>query len=115
MKKVIWLADSKERIKEFPEEVRRDIGYALNFAQKGEKHPHAKPLKGKNFTSKGVFEIVENASSGTYRVVYAVKVEEFLYVLHAFQKKSKTGIATPKKEIDLIQRLHEAKKFSSHN
>lgn len=105
-KKVIWMVDSKERLMEFPDEVRRNIGFSLGFAENGEKHPTAKPLKG--FGS-GVFEIVEDSKAGTFRAVYAVQIDDHLYVLHAFQKKSKSGIATPKKEINLVkQRLKMA-------
>lgn len=105
-KKIIWMGNSKEKLIEFPEEVRRNIGYALSFAEKGEKHPSAKPLKAFD----GVFEIVENAKSGTYRAVYAAKINDFLYILHVFQKKAKQGISTPKKEIALIrERLIRAK------
>ena len=75
----------------------------------GNKHPDAKPLKG--FKGAGVLEIVEDFDGDTYRAVYTVKFEEIIYVLHAFQKKSKRGIATPKKDIDLIEaRLNRAKK-----
>lgn len=109
-KRIIWIGDCKERLKTFPEEVRRYVGYALSFAESGEKHPAAKPLKG----IKGVFEIVVDSKSGTYRVVYAIKINDELYVLHAFQKKSKTGIAIPKKEIDLIkERLKKAKEYKA--
>lgn len=107
IKKVIWVGDSKKKLRNFPEEIKKGIGYALSFAQKGEMHPSAKPLKG--FGS-GVLEVVENAKSGTYRAVYTVQLGNEIYVLHTFQKKSTTGIATPKKELDLIkQRLILAK------
>ena len=75
------------------------MGYALYEAQKGEMPTSAKPLKG----LAGVIEIRANDRSGTYRIVYAIKLSDKLYVLHAFQKKSKKGIATPKTEIELIQ------------
>lgn len=107
MKEVIWLVDSKEILKTFPREVQWEVGYALDFVQRGGMPTNVKPLKG---LGGGVFEIVENASSGTYRVVYAVQLGEFLYVLHSFQKKSTHGIATPQREIRLIeQRLKLAK------
>lgn len=86
------------------------MGYALHMAQVGEKHPHATVFKGMG--SANVLEIRENDKSGTYRVVYTVEIQEYVFVLHAFQKKSKTGISTPKHEIDLINsRLKEARDF----
>lgn len=111
-KKVIWIGDSKERLKEFPEDVQKGIGYALGFAQRGETHPHAKLLKG---LGSGVFEIIENSNSGTYRAIYVVQLSNELYVLHVFQKKSKKGIETPQKEINLIkERLKRAKELSKY-
>lgn len=84
------------------------MGYALFFAQNGKMHEHAKVLSGMG--SAGVQEVRENDKSGTYRVIYTVETAEFIFVLHAFQKKSKSGIATPKQEIDLLKsRLKEAK------
>lgn len=85
----------------FPEEVRADIGYALDLAQQGEEPISAKALKG--FAGRGVLEIVENHDGDTYRAVYTVRFAECVYVLHCFQKKSKRGIATPQREIDLIK------------
>jgi phage-related protein len=78
------------------------MGFALWQAQNGDKHVNAKPLKG--FGGAGVLEIVENAEGGTFRAVYTVKFTAAVYVLHAFQKKSKRGRKTPKHEVDLIQR-----------
>lgn len=87
--------------------VRKSIGFALYQAQLGSKHIQAKPLKG--FSGAGVLEVIEDHDSGTYRAVYTVKFADMIYVLHAFQKKSKKGIGTPKFEIDLIkQRLKAA-------
>jgi len=77
------------------------MGYALYQAQVGRKAPSAKPLAG--FGGAGVLEIVEDHQTDTYRAVYTVKFSELVYVLHAFQKKSKKGIATPKPDIDLIK------------
>lgn len=93
LKRVEWVGSSLEDLKEFPEDVRQVIGYALYLAQCGEKHPSAKPLKG--FKGAGVLEVVEDFDGDTYRSVYAVKLAGVVYVLHAFQKKSKRGIATP--------------------
>jgi phage-related protein len=84
------------------------MGYALYRSQCGEKHPDAKPLKG--FKGAGVLEVVEDFDGDTYRAVYTVKFEGVVYVIHAFQKKSKQGIATPKQDIELIEaRLKRAK------
>jgi len=84
-----------------PTDVRRLFGFALSLAQAGEQHDAAKVLKG--FGSAGVLEVVENDAGGTYRAVYTVKFEEAVFVLHCFQKKSKRGIATPKKDMDIIR------------
>lgn len=86
------------------------MGHALYLVQTGQTPPHAKPLRG---IGSGVFEIVDDYDTNTYRAVYAVKVGESLYVLHAFQKKSKRGIKTPQKEIELIkQRLRRAQEMA---
>ena len=89
-------------MKEFPDEVQDAMGYALDLAQQGKKHLAAKPLTG--FGGAGVLEIVDDYDGDTYRVVYTVKFAGAIYVLHAFQKKSKKGIATPKQEIELIKK-----------
>ena len=101
-KPVVWLGNTLDELRKFPEEVRDEMGYALYLAQIGDKHPTAKPLKG--FGSAGILEIVDNYDGDTYRTVYTVKLAGVVYVLHAFQKKSKKGIATPKKDIDLIKK-----------
>jgi phage-related protein len=89
-------------LRDSPEEVKDGIGYALELVQKGEKPANAKPLRG--FDGASVLEIVEDFDGNTWRAVYTVAVADAVYVLHVFQKKSKKGIATPKKEIDLIKR-----------
>jgi len=88
-------------LRKFPEEVRDEIGFALYQAQLGGKHLSAKPLKG--FGGAGVLEIVENHDGNTYRTVYTVKLSSALYVLHAFEKKSKKGIKTPPEEIEKVR------------
>jgi phage-related protein len=109
---VAWLGDSKKVLKEFPQQVRSDIGAALFAAQCGEMAEHVKPFKG---IGSGVFEIVDRYDKGTYRLVYAVQIGEKIYVLHVFQKKSRIGIATPKQDIDLIkQRYKEALEDAKH-
>ncbi|TXL78199.1 type II toxin-antitoxin system RelE/ParE family toxin [Vineibacter terrae] len=107
-KPVRWVGSSKEDLSGFPEEVRRRVGGALWEAQIGGKAPYAKPFKG--FGDAGVLEIVDDFDGDTFRAVYTVRFAGAVYVLHAFQKKSKRGAATPKAELDLIeQRLRRAK------
>jgi phage-related protein len=106
-KPLIWIGSSKKDLMELPASVYGFFGYALHFAQLGKRHDAAKVLKG--FGGAGVLEIVEDDARGTYRAVYTVRFGQAVFVLHCFQKKSKSGIATPKKEIELIhQRLKEA-------
>ena len=105
-KPLVWIADSLEAVRGFPEEVKDEVGAALFHAQLGGKHIKAKLLR---HIGPGVLEVVSDHRGDTYRVVYTVKLEGRVYVLHAFQKKSKSGIATPKAEIDLVkQRLRRA-------
>ena len=107
MKPVHWIGSSREDLRDFPTEVRRDIGFALGTAQNGEKHPSAKPLQG--FGGASVLEVAEHHDGDTYRAVYTVRFAEAIYMLHAFKKKSKSSIKTPKKELNLIEaRLKKA-------
>ncbi len=107
-KPVRWVGGSKEDLSAFPVDVRLRVGGALWEAQIGGKAPYAKPLKG--FGGAGVLEIVDDFDGDTFRAVYTVRFAKAVYVLHAFQKKSKRGVATPKAELDLIgQRLKRAK------
>ena len=111
IKPIAWVGRSQDDLRDFPAEVRREIGYALYFAQVGDKHPTSKPLKG--FGGAGVLEVVEDFDGDTYRAVYTVKFADAVYVLHAFQKKAKKGIATPKQDLELIRkRLQMAEKMS---
>ncbi len=84
-----------------PVPVRKFFGHALHFAQNGERHDSAKALRG--FGSAGVLEVVEDDAGGTYRAVYSIRFQEAVFVLHCFQKKSKSGIETPKKDIETIR------------
>jgi len=96
-------------LKTFPKSIQRDIGQALYAAQRGEEYPSVKALKG--FGGRSLLEIVATGDRATYRAVYTVRFLNGIYVLRAFQKKSKTGVATPKPEIDLIrQRLASAER-----
>ncbi len=114
LKPVEWVGSSLDNLKEFPDDVRQTVGYALYLAQCGEKYPSAKPLKG--FKGSGVLEVVEDFDGDTYRAVYTVKLAGVVYVLHAFQKKSKQGIATPKQDVELIKtRLRRAKEHYTEN
>lgn len=107
IKPLVWIGSSLDDLKNFPDEVKDVIGYALYLAQTGGKHSAAKPLKG--FTGAGVLEIVDDYDTNTFRAVYTVKLSDAVYVLHSFQKKSKSGIATPQKDMNLIKvRLQQA-------
>ena len=101
IKTVVWVGPTRKELKAFPRPVQRAVGLALYAAQLGETPPDAKPLKG--FGGAGVLELVEDHRGDTYRAVYTVRFATKIYVLHAFQKKSKHGIATPQKEIELIR------------
>ena len=104
---LIWMGSSRRDLRGFPRQIRRDIGQALYAAQRGEIDPAAKPLKG--FGGGAVVEIIADHQGDTWRAVYTVRFAEAVYVLHAFQKKSKRGISTPKRDMDLIhQRLARA-------
>lgn len=106
MKELIFVGDTHRVLSGFPDPVQRHVGYALYKAQLGNKHPDAKPLK--SFPG-GVLEVVSDHRGDTFRTVYTVRLEHAVYVLHAFQKKSKRGIATPGSEIELVkQRLQRA-------
>jgi len=107
---LFWMGSSKDDLMAFPEAVQDEIGTALSVAQFGGKHPSAKPWRGEG---SGVFEIVEDHRGDAYRAVYTVRFEWVVYVLHAFQKKSPSGIRTSRSDIELIaRRLNEARKDS---
>ena len=109
LKPIRWVGSSRRDLKTFPKTVRRHMGQALYAAQFGEEYPSVRALKGR--AGRSVLEIVARDVSGTYRAVYTVRFRDVIYVLHAFQKRSKKGIATPKMEMDLIAlRLAAAEK-----
>jgi phage-related protein len=107
VKSLKWVGRSKKDLLAFPKEVCSEMGYALYMAQKGETHESAKRFKG---YSSGIYEIVSDYDKNAYRVLYVVNLGDAIYVLHAFQKKSKKGIKTPKEEVTVIEeRLKQLK------
>lgn len=102
MKPIEWVGSSYKDFVSFPDTIQQEMGYALYLAQIGLVHSSAKPLRG--FGGAGIVELAEDGRYGTYRAVYTVKFESAIYVLHAFQKKSKKGIKTPHEEIELVRR-----------
>ena len=109
LKPVEWVGSSKEDLKKFPAAVQDQVGFALYQAQVGLKHRTAKPLKG---LGASVLEVISRQDGDTYRTVYTVRFKAAIYVLHAFQKKAKRGIATPKQDIDLVK--HRLKAAEQH-
>jgi phage-related protein len=108
-----WAGAAKHDLMDFPDDVRRAVGYALGVAQLGAKHPAAKPWKGEGA---GVLEVVEAFEGNAYRAVYTVRFVKAVYVLHCFQKKSPSGIRTAKTDIDLVhQRLKAATQHYEEN
>ncbi len=111
LRPLIWVGSSRKDFGEFPDPVKDRMGYALYVAQQGGKHADAKPLKG--YGGAGGVEIVRDHRGDTFRTVYTVRLADVVYVLHAFQKKSKTGRETPKADIELIdRRLREAARIA---
>ncbi len=100
-KPLFWVGAAKDDLIEFPNAIKDEIGIALSVAQFGGKHPSAKPWKGEGT---GVLEVVSNHRGDTYRAVYTVRFAHAVYVLHAFQKKSPSGIRTSQSDIELISR-----------
>lgn len=104
-----FIGSSRKDIQALPKFVRRAFGLAFQDAQIGEKHPAVKPLKG--FGGAGVLEVVEDWSGGSYRAVYTVRFASIVYVLHVFQKKSKSGVQTPPRDLEKIRtRLKDAER-----
>ncbi len=100
-KLIVWMGSSRSDLTRMPEAVKKDFGGALHGVQEGRPPEDAKALKGK---AKGAIQLSEDHDGETYRAVYTTELEGVVYVLHCFQKKSKSGIATPKADIDLIER-----------
>lgn len=100
-RRLVWIGSSKKDLMNLPVPIRKFFGHALHFAQRGEKHDSAKALKG--FGDAGVLELIRNDAHGAYRGVYSVRFSEAVFVLHCFQKKSKSGIATPEEDMAVIR------------
>lgn len=101
IKKIFWIGSSKKDLSGLSEEVQHDFGYGLYLAQIGGIAENSKPLKG--FGKAGVIELIAEDHDGSYRAVYTINFPELVYVLHVFQKKSKHGIETPKRDLELIE------------
>lgn len=111
LKPVIWVGSSRKDLREFPDPVQDHVGYALYAAQRGGRHRDTKTLSG--FGGAGVVEVVTDFRGDTFRAVYTLRFADAVYVLHAFQKKSKTGRETPRRDMELIeQRLREAEQIA---
>jgi len=105
-RQIYWVNTScKKDLEDFPKAVKDQVIFALDIAREGGKHSSAKPLKG--FNGASILEVVQRGKNATFRAVYTVEFEEAIFVLHCFQKKSKTGIKTPKEEIDLIKNRYK--------
>ncbi|NDV25797.1 type II toxin-antitoxin system RelE/ParE family toxin [Desulfovibrio sp. JC010] len=99
-RQLFWVGSSRKDLLSQPHEVRQCVGYALHVVQNGRQPDNSKPFKQ---GGAGVMEIVVNHDSDTFRTMYVAKLQKGIYVLHSFQKKSKSGKATPKPDIDKIQ------------
>ena len=111
LKPVVWVGSSRKDLRTFPDPVQDHMGYALYVAQRGGRHRDTKPLTG--FGGAGVVEIIKDHRGDTFRAVYTLRYRRAIYVLHAFQKKSKTGRETPRRDKELIeQRLREAERIA---
>lgn len=110
LRPVVWLGDSRKSLRDFPEGAQKLLGDELQLIQFGGMPKDAKPFKG---VGSGVFEIALRYASEAYRVVLALQIGRRIYILHAFQKKSKRGIETPRHDVELIkQRYAEAKELA---
>jgi phage-related protein len=96
IKPIVWIGDSLEIVRRFPPTVRDEIGFALYQAQAGGKHINVKPLKG---LGPGILEVVSDYRGDTFRAVYTVRLEDKVYVLHAFQKNQKRELPRPSRRL----------------
>jgi phage-related protein len=103
LRPIVWLGNSKKSLREFPDGAQKLLGDELQLIQFGGMPKDAKPFKG---VGSGVLELAVRFVSDAYRVVLAVQIGRRIYVLHAFQKKSKKGIETPKRDVDLIKKRY---------
>ena len=111
LKPVVWIGSSRKDLRGFPDPVQDNMGYALYVAQQGGRHRGTKPLTG--FSGAGVVEIIKDYRGDTFRAVYTLRYQRAVYVLHAFQKKSKSGRETPRRDKELIEhRLREAERIA---
>lgn len=99
-RRLFWEGSAKRDFSRFPTAVQKDMGVALFVIQIGGNPPSAKQWKG---LGSGVYELIEDHRGDTYRAVYTVRIMDGIHVLHAFQKKSKSGSKTPKADVDLIE------------
>jgi phage-related protein len=99
-RRISWIKAARKAFEQFPTDARLEVERALTVAAEGQKADIAKPMKG---LGSGIYEIALRFRTDAYRAVYAVMIDEDVWVFHAFQKKSKTGIKTPQHEIDLIK------------
>lgn len=110
LRPVVWLGDSKKNLRDFPDGAQKFLGDELQLIQFGGMPKDAKPFKG---VGSGVLELALRYASDAYRVVLALQIGRRIYVLHAFQKKSKRGVETPKRDVELIRRRYaEAKELA---
>lgn len=107
-KELRWVGSSKRDLMDMPEDVIDVFGFALGEAQLGRMHPNTKPMTKGALKAKGIHEVTADDDGSTYRCVYTVKLADIIYVLHCFQKKSKSGIRTPQADIDLIRLRYQA-------
>lgn len=101
MKKLIWIGSSKKDVLKLPKAVIQEFGYALHLAQAGDFYFKIKPFKG---FGNGIFEVATEHESNAYRLIYSLQIKDYVYALHAFHKKSKQGIKTPKEEVNIIKK-----------
>jgi len=112
LRPVVWLGNTKRNARAFPDEAKKLIGDELRLIQYGEIPPKTKPFKG---IGSGILEIAIRHNREAYRTILAVQLGRKIYILHAFHKKSKSGIATPQKDVDLIkQRYKEAQELAQN-
>ncbi|MCO8165037.1 type II toxin-antitoxin system RelE/ParE family toxin [Pseudomonas sp. 21LCFQ010] len=100
-KRLYWEGASRKDFKSFPVRVQKDMGVALFIVQLGGMPDSVKPWKG---LGPGVYELLEDHFGDAYRAVYSVKIGDAVHVLHAFQKKSRSGISTPGMDVELIEK-----------